>query len=340
MTVTRLGAGKKRKHYAAVLVSAFCLFGASLVSAQEQVEPLALPILQDINDAAKNLDYSGVIVYSQGSNSQAMRLIHVIDGTGERERLEILDGSPREFLRQNDVTQCLVPDQELIIIERRSSERFPAFFSGPTQEVEQYYRLQQTGRTDRVAGRDCDVLELQPKDEWRYGYRLCADKHNKLLLRLETIGAQQHIIDQVTFASVNFGEQVNLQDLHSPWKASNWKVVEPELIDVNLLEMGWHIAMPPGFKGISEVRRSMRAGRQATHMVIGDGLSAISVFLEAVRDLDEEVANIEGAYHRGAMNMFRLRKGDYLLTTTGEVPMATLRSLAEKTEFVPQLRAH
>ena len=75
-------------------------------------------------------------------------------------------------------------------------------------------------------------------------------------------------------------------------------------------------------------------------MVLADGLAAISVFLEAVRDLDEEVASLEGAYHRGAMNMFRQRKGDYLLTTTGEVPMATLRLLAEKTEYTPQLRAN
>lgn len=340
MRAMRLGAEMKSMNYVAVLFSALFLFGVGSATAQEQTSSLDLPLLQSINGAAKNLDYSGVIVYSQGSNSQSMRLTHVIDGTGERERLEILDGSPKEFLRQNDVTQCLVPDQELIIIERRSSERFPAFLSGPTEDLAQYYTLEQTGRSDRVAGRACDVLELHPKDEWRYGYRLCADSDNKLLLRLETLGAQQDIIDQVTFASVAFGDQVNLQDLHSPWKASNWKVVEPELIDVNLQEMGWQIALPSGYKGMSEVRRSMRAGRQATHMVIGDGLAAISVFLESVRDLDEEVARVEGAYHRGAMNMFRQRKGDYLLTTTGEVPMATLRFIAEQTQFVPQLRAH
>ncbi len=340
MTLIGFYTGIRRPYTWAALFTALCVLGSASALAQEQPQALNLPVLQSIQQAARNLDYSGVIVYSQGSNSQSMRLVHVIDGTGERERLEILDGSPREFLRQNDVTQCLLPEQEVVIIERRSTERFPAFLLGPLQNLTNYYSLEESKQTDRVAGRECQVYELHPKDEWRYGYRLCADSSNQLLLRLETLGAQGNIIDQVSFASVAFGDQVNLQDLHSPWKASNWKVVEPELKDVELLQMGWNIHLPPGFTSLSEVRRSMRAGRQAHHMVLADGLAAISVFLEAVRDLDEEVASLEGAYHRGAMNMFRQRKGDYLLTTTGEVPMATLRLLAEKTEYTPQLRAN
>lgn len=324
----------------AFVLSASFFLAHAPAHAQAPTDTFDLPLLQGIHKAAKNLDYSGVIVYSQGNNSQSMRLVHVIDGTGERERLEVLDGLPREFLRQNDVTQCLVPDKELIIIERRSSERFPAFLLGDPKNLGQHYTLHKEARTDRVAGRECDVFELSPKDEWRYGYRLCADSQNQLLLRLETLGPEREIIDQVTFASVAFGEHVNLQDLHSPWKASNWKVIEPELTDVNLYEAGWRISMPAGFSSLSQVRRSMRAGRQASHMVLADGLAAISVFLESVRDLDEQVASLEGAYHRGAMNMFRMRKGDFLLTTTGEVPMGTLRSLAEQTEFVPQLRSN
>jgi len=132
---------------------------------------------------------------------------------------------------------------------------------------------------------------------------------------------------------------VALQDLRTSWNPSKWEVVEPEVRQIDIDQQGWVLGMPPGFTLRSEMLRPMRAGRQVTHLVMADGLAAISVFLERI-GVPEAEENSLGAYHRGSMNMFRSRINDYVLTTTGEVPMQTLRSVAESTQFVPPSRTH
>lgn len=311
------------------------------VCAQESlpVQALDLPWLQQVHKAARDLDYSGVIIYTQGEASQSMKLVHVVDGTGERERLEILDGLPREYLRQNDVTQCLMPEKKMVVIERRQNERFPSFLVGDVSQLPQHYDMRRLPEPERVAGRPCDVVELVPKDNQRYGYRLCADSDHRLLLKMQTLDAREAVIDQIAFASVALGDQVALQDLRTSWNPSKWEVVEPEVRKIDVNQQGWVLGMPPGFTLRSEMLRPMRAGRQVTHLVMADGLAAISVFLERVGAPEAE-ENSLGAYHRGSMNMFRSRINDYVLTTTGEVPMQTLRSVAESTQFVPPSRTH
>ncbi|WP_231691630.1 sigma-E factor regulatory protein RseB domain-containing protein, partial [Alcaligenes faecalis] len=206
------------------------------------LEPLDLPWLQKVHKAARDLDYSGVIIYTQDQASQSMKLVHIIDGTGERERLEILDGEPREFLRQNEVTQCLIPEKKMVVIERRENERFPSFLVGDVSQLPNFYDMRRLPSRERVAGRPCDLIELVPKDDQRYGYRVCADTDHHLLLKMQTLDPQQAVVDQIAFASVAFGEQVDLQELRTSWNPSKWEVVEPEVQKIDLSEQGWHLA--------------------------------------------------------------------------------------------------
>ena len=147
------------------------------------------------------------------------------------------------------------------------------------------------------------------------------------------------LMDQIAFASVAFGEQVDLQELRTSWNPSKWEVVEPEVQKIDLSEQGWHLALPAGFTLRSEMLRPMRAGRQVTHLMVSDGLAAISVFLEKVGTPEAE-ENSLGAFHRGSMNMYRSRINDYVLTSTGAVPVQTLRALLEGTQFTPLSRTH
>ena len=74
-------------------------------------------LLSRIQQAARKQDYAGVFMYQQGETIQSSRLVHVLDGTGERERLEILDGQPREYLRHNEDVQCLIPERKTVLID-------------------------------------------------------------------------------------------------------------------------------------------------------------------------------------------------------------------------------
>lgn len=79
--------------------------GLGLAPAWSAQPDEAAAFLQQAQEAAQRLDYSGVYTYQQGASMQSSRIVHVVDGMGERERLEVLDGEPREYLKQNGIVQ-------------------------------------------------------------------------------------------------------------------------------------------------------------------------------------------------------------------------------------------
>lgn len=290
--------------------------------------------LQKVQTAARQLDYSGVFTYQQGGNMSSSRVIHMVDSTGERERLEILDGDPREYIRHNDEIKCLIPEKKAVVRQQRRGDRFPGLLIDGGENISAHYTMKTGKSLSRIAGRACTVLELIPKDALRYGYRLCTDAKTGLLLKAQTLGAHQRIIDQVSFTSLQVGENIDAGQLASHWDTTGWTVVEPVLAPVDLGKMGWRIPAPAGFRGITQVSRSMKPDRKVSQLVLSDGLAAISVFIEPVSPPhNQELA--KGAVREGTMNVFGTRIGDYWFTAIGEVPAKTLRELAERTEYVP-----
>lgn len=324
--------------YQAFMLATACVVAqpspAAAAAAAADTPPKSLELLQKVHAAARSLDYSGVYTYQRGSVMVSSRVVHVVDGTGERERIEMLDGPPREFLRHNETTQCLVPQKKLVIIERRRTDRFPALLLGDGAKIPEHYELSIEPSTRRIAGRECSVIQLLPRDEQRYGYRLCADTKTNLLLKAQTISLEQGVVDQISFTSLQMGDKVAPSQLASGWNYEDWKVVETAMSPVDLAGKGWRIPFPPGFDPVTQVSRPMKPGRQVDQLVITDGLAAISIFIEPQDEVRDD-AQTGAAATKGAMNIYRARIGEYWLTTLGEVPVGTLRDIAESTEYVP-----
>lgn len=297
--------------------------------------PNATEVLQQIQQAARQLDYSGVLSYSNSAGVESMHLVHIVDGKGERERLEVLDGVAREFIRLNDVTQCLIPDQKLVIQEKSRNDRFPALLNGDVTQIEQLYTFNKKD-LQRVAGRQCQQYTLQPIDAWRYGYEFCVDTEHHLLLRLQTLSSlpDAKIINQVAFANVVIGKNVSAESLPSTLKYDDWKIIQANMEQTNLAEQGWRIPYPPGFLPVTEINRFIRSERQVAQLVLSDGLASISVFIEPVDNLSERLKADPGS-KKGSTHLYRKRIGDYWLTATGETPLETLHHLGNNTEFVP-----
>lgn len=320
----------------AMLLAAACALAQPAWSAEapKAAPDPVLATLQKIQDAARKLDYSGVYTYQQGGVMLSSRIVHLVDGTGERERIEMLDGAPREFLRHNETTQCLVPEKKVVVIERRRGDRFPALILGEGKGIPDNYHYMQRAGTSRIAGRECSVIELTPKDSHRYGYRLCADTKTSLLLKAQTLSQHGGVIDQISFSSLQIGDKVPSGQLASSWNTKGWQVLETAMTPVDLAKGGWRIPFPPGYQPVTQVSRPMKRGKQVKQLVITDGLAAISVFIEPY-DADGDAALANGPVSTGAMNIFRTRIGDHWLTALGEVPAETVRDIAERTEYVP-----
>ncbi|AEC20227.1 sigma-E factor regulatory protein [Pusillimonas sp. T7-7] len=319
-----------------LLLAAACMLALPVWAAEpQQAAAQSLQMLEKIQKAARTLDYSGVYTYQQGTVMLSSRIVHLVDGTGERERLELLDGAPREFLRHNEVTQCLIPEKKQVLVERRRGDRFPALILGSGQNVPEHYQINVLPVPHRIASRECTMIELLPKDVHRYGYRLCADNETNLLLKAQTISAEHGLIDQISFNSLQLGDKVSPEQLVSDWNTKGWQVVETTMDPVDLAANGWRIPFPPGFQPVTQVTRPMKRGRKVSQLVVTDGLAAISVFIEPY-DSDRPEPPADGMASAGAMNIFQARIGDHRLTALGEVPAGTLRSIAQNTEYVPR----
>ncbi|TEA78735.1 siderophore-interacting protein [Allopusillimonas ginsengisoli] len=318
-----------------LLLMAVCVAAAPALAANPapDASEAGMAILHKLQVAARTLDYSGIYTYQQGAAMQSSRIVHIVDGTGERERIELLDGDPREFIRHNDVTQCLIPEKKVVILEHKRGDRFPGLILGEGRQIPDYYDIKLGQAGYRIAGRECVMLELVPRDEHRYGYRLCSDTTTHLLLKAQVIGPGG-VVDQISFNSLEIGSQVTPDGLNSSWNTKGWKVIESSMKPVDLAQDGWRIPFPPGYEPVMQVTRTMKRGKQVNQLVLTDGLAAVSVFIES-HGSGKSPPFLNEAVSTGAMNIFRTRIGDHWLTTLGEVPAQTLREIAERTQYVP-----
>ncbi|MGB2818972.1 MAG: sigma-E factor regulatory protein RseB domain-containing protein, partial [Burkholderiaceae bacterium] len=66
--------------------------------------------IQAARNAALRINYTGTIVYQAGGEMTSSRITHVFDGSKSHERIQTLDGKPREYLRKrsdsDDEVQC------------------------------------------------------------------------------------------------------------------------------------------------------------------------------------------------------------------------------------------
>jgi len=326
-----------KKLYGMLALATVCVLAQPVLAADAAqgaaVDP-GVALLQKVQAAARELDYSGIYTYQQGATMVSSRIVHMVDGTGERERIEMLDGPPREFIRHNDITQCLVPEKKLIVMEHRRGDRFPGLILGDGKNISANYIVRIADSSARIAGRECTIVDLVPKDGHRHGHRICADTRTNLLLKAQTVGSDQSVIDQISFANIQVGNKVVSEDLAASWNTRDWKVFETPMSAVDLSKEGWRIPFPAGFQVMTQVSRSMKTGKQVSQLVASDGMVAVSVFIESF-DAEHDSPLAKGAMHKGAMNVFRTRIGNFWLTALGEVPPETLRSIAESTEYVP-----
>lgn len=322
-----------------VVATSFLLLGFS-ASAQSLD---AQSWLKKIQSAAQKLSYSGTFVYQQGSQMRTSRITHLLEGKNEIEKLEVLDGKPREYIRTNDEVICYVPETKTLLVENRvTNDVFPAILAATPADLSEFYNVRLDG-TGRVAGRDCQAIVLEPKDSMRYGYRLWADKATGLLLRAQTLDAKQSVIEQIAFTEISIGGVDRNRARASFSDTSGWRVENAIMSHASL--SGWTVkSLPPGFRKIREVKRlvtdlsvqsaaatiaqGQSTQREVSHIVFSDGLAAISVFIEPGSQ-----SRTEGSIQQGALNIVGKRHGDFWLTIVGEVPSTAIRQVANSIEF-------
>jgi len=289
--------------------------------------------IQAARTAALRVNYTGTIIYQAGGEMTSSRITHMFDGSKSHERIQTLDGKPREYLRKrsgsDDEVQCLIPESKKIIVEKRSVEdSFPSLASASPDEILQRYEAK-LGPVERVAGLEAQALALEPRDNLRYAYRLWLDRTTGLLLRAQTLDERKEVIEQISFSDVRIGERIDRSALKSPWSTDGWSVVRSEYRQADLAKLGWIVPTPDGFRRTKEVVRRMHSA-DAMQVVFADGLATISVFIEPGSALADPPDSVRV---HGPTSAFSRRVSEALVTVVGEVPPGTVRAVAQSVEF-------
>lgn len=293
----------------------------------------ALAWLQKMAAAAQKLNYTGTFTYQSGGSSETSRITHLVDSTGEQERLEVLDGSPREVVRSNDEVKCFLPDDKIVIVERRGLYRtFPALLPASVSSLGEHYQIRK-GDISRVAGLDSQLVTLDPKDALRYGHHLWADVNSGLILKARTVNEHNETIEQFTFNQLQINGTIDRETLKPKFDSEGkaWRIHNARTSQSLSAGGGWLFkGQLPGFRKSAGMKRQARqeGGSETTHFVFTDGLASISVFIEPLADQKAEKAT----YSVGAINVYKRVTGKHLLTVLGEVPMRTLMRLGDGME--------
>lgn len=296
----------------------------------------ALQWLQRVAGAARKLSYSGTFVYRNGGQSETSRIVHLAAaGDGQMEKLEVLDGSPREVIRHNDEVSCYLPESQLVIVEQRSTRRtFPALLPASLAGLGEHYVVRKVGSA-RIAGFDSQVVRLEPRDAWRYGHQFWVDQETGLLLKADIFDGRGESLESLAFTELRIGAPANPADAFKSSyadKKGNWQVRQAKLREMRDDAQWVFRADLPGFRRHAAMLRSIprKPGNEVDevmHWVFSDGMAALSVFISPLREPGGQ--GDAGVQSLGAMSIMKRTVDNHRVVVMGDVPPAAVRYFAE-----------
>ena len=265
---------------------------SSLALADTQTD--ATSLLNRVYAATQRLSYTGTFIYQHRNQSETSRITKIVEGGMIREKLETLDGQPREVVRNGDDVVCYLPALATVRVDKYSEQnKFPAVLPAQLKELLENYDIRRGGM-ERVAGFDCDVLTLEPKDNRRYGHKLWVDVQTGMLIKAKTYDGRHEAMEQFTFSHLQIGGAIDRERVRSRFegKTASWRVEDAAVASA-------------------------------------DGLAAISVFIETAG----QRPSLPELSRQGAINVYVRQLGAYRITVVGEAPVESVRSIAQAVAY-------
>jgi sigma-E factor negative regulatory protein RseB len=279
-----------------------------------------------IHDASRKRAYTGTFVVTVGSEMASARIWHVCDGEQQMERVESLTGAPRSTFRHNNHVVTFFPDVKVARSEEREALGiFPNFLKSNDSAIAEFYNLKVLD-SERVAGLDTEVVQLNAKDALRYSYRIWTERKSGLVVKLQTLDASGRVIEQAAFSELNLDAPVKMDKLSAMMNnTAGLKLEQVEMSKTTAIAQGWAMSRNvPGFAPMSCFKRP-----ETMQWIFSDGLATVSLFIEPY---DRKPRNPEGVWSMGATQTLAKRLDDWWLTAVGEVPAATLKIFAQQLE--------
>ena len=286
--------------------------------------------LERMTTAMSQMSYQGTFVYVQGDDVVTMRITHVADDGGVRERLVSMSGAQREILRDPTGVRWVLGDDHSVLQDQAFSRSFfPQLPTDQQGQAGRSYTLKLGGR-GRIAGQTVRNLEVLPKDDYRYGYSLWLEEQSALLLKWELVDRGGRTLAKLMFTDIRMGSEVDPDELNSSSPLKKFKTVESRLPAGRGLARAaphWRpTRVPPGFELTSHRFFGPKDDGLYEHLVYSDGLAAVSVYVESDAGEARRDSNLS---RLGTTHAFSKSTDGVLITVIGEVPAATVRFIGD-----------
>lgn len=293
-------------------------------------------LLKRAEMAGNQYPLNGTYVHQMNNMLETFHLERMGSGEHFIERRWSLDGPPREVVRQPEGVTCYAKDKKSLNAAKVSAMHlFPDVLSGRLDDVALSYTLERLGQ-DRVAQRDCTLVELRPKDKQRFSVRLCLESTTALPLKMLILSPKGAMVEHYAFTELAFGapKEKVLQkpryelEARLAFHSADLPVSkETQFVEVT--------GLPVGFRLLHSVQRKLTGSEERTvrQMVFSDGLVMLSLFIEPVGSLarSDKVVNLHGA-----IGMATFSHAGQQLTLVGDLPEPMLNSVIRSVKVTPK----
>jgi sigma-E factor negative regulatory protein RseB len=308
--------------------------------------------LEKMNKALATRNYDGTFFHISGGRVETMRIVHRVRSGRVTERLQSLDGSGREFVRANDELTCYLPDQHTVLVEPRQ-DRGPFLGSLPQFDstVSDFYRIESLPAT-RILGRPVKGIAVNPKDQFRFGYRLWLDEKTAMPLRTQLCDSRGQVIEQILFGRLEMPENIPDSDLAPTVHTDGMRWVrQGASADIASAALAAYRAsqLPPGFRLTVQGAQTLGGvSAPASHLVYSDGLATVSVFVEeqsvsvsGITVPGDSQGQTQAAPQSPMQGLARVGSGyafstvvqGHQVTAVGEVPAQTVEFIAHSVKI-------
>lgn len=284
--------------------------------------------INKMTDSSHRGNYQGTFVFWRDQKLEAMRVAHGSKNGHIWVSLKSLNGEPRELIHVNGEVTSILPGKRLVSInEMTSGLPFHPDLPKDIEQLNKHYQLSLSGE-GRIAEHDTQIVLVEPKDNYRYGFKYWLDKETGMMLRCDVINKKHIVLEHMMFTEFKY--------LNSPPEDSFKRTKIPQgysIIKQNETQQlkagnNWFAGqLPKGFMLTKNILKPMHKKQASVQqLVFSDGLASVSVFID--RNVTRP-HNLDGHTTMGSVNAYGRMLDQHQITAIGEVPEDTVKMIAE-----------
>ena len=276
-----------------------------------------------MEQAARTVSYRGDFVFARGDQMRHMRVVHLVDEIGVHQRISALDGPPTEISLGGGQVAVAAAGKHRAQTDT-DSLLFSSVLPQRLQALSGLYQIT-LGGIERVAEHQAQVVNVQPEDGYRFGFRLWSELGSGLLLRAQMRDGAGQVIEQFSFSRI----ELDVIDEVASAPRIRQQSDSHSMADTDL-QAAWRVVhVPRGFSLQSMRRYAGQHSEMVDHLLFSDGLATVSVFIEPLQDGFELASQ---SVNSGMVNALTGTVSDNQVTVMGEVPVATLSMILNSLE--------